>query len=1047
MLPAILSSIFIIQSIITACCLESPNVIIILADDLGYGDLGWNPFKSDDMRHVRTPALRKMASRGLIMSNFHAAAPICSPSRASILLGLFPWRYGVDFIYAGDLKNDGSIEINNEQLPLIPNIAMSFRKHGYYCAHIGKWHLGGQSHLDIPNRQMNKNCSVPGINQYGFHEYVGMSEGTGSARWATHQRMNTYHTGSNFLVKNDVPLPKPSQPEILTDRQTDEAMRVIREQVRINQKFFLNLWYDAPHSPWEIIESFQKMYEGKYSERQLKYATMISNMDYNIGRLLDLLDSLQIENNTIVVFTSDNGPENGAGSPGRRFKGMKRLITEGGIRVPAIWQWVGRISPGTESNKFGVSTDLFPTLLDAAGLSPPDHVRLDGISLLPILLHKPAAVPKAGDERVVLWYSHCPGIPKVSAAWSHGYKLVWNDYEGRKADKLPPPWRLFDMRTPLDSTTMPFEEKNLLATPAFASGCQSYQDQEKAAAVSWADIANIDRKVINEAFKLPQSDLKPAHIRAYALLARLVDHLQLKIQWFRFDGETEWRTSYYVNKPYKGYEQSCHTRSSRVNSFMWSSAPIIPQFCGSAISDSTRSQCLCTFQNCSSIWHSSGPDGWITGDLKAGRKAFYGSNYGTTGKVLYLDGVLASSRYAPICGSFKSTVDMNSLQKAKKSRKAPLVDSQTTGSTSSSVALSMSTVTISRHYDVPSDSTAILNRYRMQGGRSCFPDQPIATSSHGHLPVVPLCPVSWDRLRGGTSGSNFGAMDENSLMYALRELIVQSYQDPQSNSHLTQKKRKRIKTGIFIRQRLSLLDPIWLRYTNLTASDSDCRESESLRALSRSLVVRTLSASDSSDASCLPTPFTYGVVEASGVALDMLVMPIPVTRGDGIMWGLALISGLSHKSQQPKVLILNPGKTSAGQSMIPLVSRTFCWLLHLCPRVSDAAKSNIACASQLSSSSRELFTGQLSSSSKGTGEDKDGGIFVLMLMEAVIKALAAGDESLTGIEGLLSKPESFITKDVSVRRQSLVTQVMMTIEDESSRRHKHLDFTSNNKAS
>lgn len=525
---------------------SSPNVIIILADDLGYGDLGWYPFKSDEMRHVKTPYLKKMASRGLIMSNFHAAAPICSPSRASILLGLFPWRYGVDFIYAGDIKDDGSVEINNEQLPLFPNIAMSFRQHGYYCAHIGKWHLGGQSHIDIPNRQLNKNCSVPGINQYGFHEYVGMSEGTGSARWATHQRMNTYHTGSNYLFRNDVPLPIPNQPEILTDRQTNEAMRVIREQVQLKQKFFLNLWYDAPHSPWELIEQFQKMYEGRYAERQLKYATMISNMDYNIGRLLDLLDNLNIANDTLVIFTSDNGPENGAGSPGRRFKGMKRLITEGGIRVPAIWQWIGKINPMSISDKFGVSTDLFPTLLEAAGIQPPDHIRLDGLSLLPVLLSsKSTVITKAGDERVVLWYSHCPGIPKVSAAWSHGYKLVWNDYEGRKADKLPPPWRLFDMRTPLNSSTMPFEDKNLLVSPGFVTGCKAYQAQSKES-VTWSDIANIDRKAINEALKLSPAALKPRHIKAYTLLARLVDHLQLKVQWFRFDGEMEWRTSYYV---------------------------------------------------------------------------------------------------------------------------------------------------------------------------------------------------------------------------------------------------------------------------------------------------------------------------------------------------------------------------------------------------------------------------------------------------------------------------------------------------------------------
>jgi len=171
---------------------HATNVIIILADDLGYGDLGFSPFKGS--LNPNTPELQRMASRGLVMSNFHVAAPVCSPSRASIMVGLYPWRFGVDFIYSGDLKNDGSIELDREQLPLIPNVAMSFRENGFYCAHIGKWHLGGQSHTEIPERS-KLNCTTPGINQYGFHEYVGMSEGTGSARYITHQESNTYHTG------------------------------------------------------------------------------------------------------------------------------------------------------------------------------------------------------------------------------------------------------------------------------------------------------------------------------------------------------------------------------------------------------------------------------------------------------------------------------------------------------------------------------------------------------------------------------------------------------------------------------------------------------------------------------------------------------------------------------------------------------------------------------------------------------------------------------------------------------------------------------------
>jgi arylsulfatase A-like enzyme len=126
----------------TATANHPPNVIFILADDLGFGDLGWVPFNSQLMAAVRTPNLLRMAQAGKILTNFHAASPICSPSRAAIMTGLFPWRVGVDFIYSQDVKKDGSEELDHEQLPLVPNIPMTFQHYGYYTAHVGKWHLG-----------------------------------------------------------------------------------------------------------------------------------------------------------------------------------------------------------------------------------------------------------------------------------------------------------------------------------------------------------------------------------------------------------------------------------------------------------------------------------------------------------------------------------------------------------------------------------------------------------------------------------------------------------------------------------------------------------------------------------------------------------------------------------------------------------------------------------------------------------------------------------------------------------------------------------------
>lgn len=121
------------------------NLILILADDLGYGDLGWGPFTSREMQSIETPELQKMAKRGITLTNFHTAAPVCSPSRASIMVGLFPWRLGVDFIYAGDLKKDGSEEMDHEQLPLIPNLANSLKDAGEgmdekMVRHLQRWY-------------------------------------------------------------------------------------------------------------------------------------------------------------------------------------------------------------------------------------------------------------------------------------------------------------------------------------------------------------------------------------------------------------------------------------------------------------------------------------------------------------------------------------------------------------------------------------------------------------------------------------------------------------------------------------------------------------------------------------------------------------------------------------------------------------------------------------------------------------------------------------------------------------------------------------------
>jgi len=392
---------------------------MILADDLGYGDLSVPPFTGHG---IKTPELEAMALSSVVMTNFHVAAPICTPTRASILTGLFPWRVGIYSIY-------GSGPQAYEHLAVVPNLPMTFLEAGYHTAHIGKWHLGGMRGSDLAGRReaykKSKGASCqevnPGPHQHGFVEYVAMEEGLDSYRLKTMIPKSTlYHEGAKYLVRNEEPYTKSN--DILTNRQADEAIRVMNETVASGKNFFIHLWFDAPHGPWEIIEPYNKWYsptkwEGANS-RNAKYATMVSSMDANIGRVRRAIQDMGIAENTLIVFLSDNGPEEMAGSAGP-FKGRKRSLYEGGIRVPCIWEWKGRLTPGKKIDAFGLSTDLFPTFLDAAGLTKPPRIKIDGTSLLAILEGKSF---RKGDERLVTWHKDIGG--KAGAAWSHGYKLV-----------------------------------------------------------------------------------------------------------------------------------------------------------------------------------------------------------------------------------------------------------------------------------------------------------------------------------------------------------------------------------------------------------------------------------------------------------------------------------------------------------------------------------------------------------------------------------------------------------------------------------------------
>ena len=798
--------------------LKRPNVILILADDLGYGDTSVMPFTSPVFKNLSiTPELERMALSGRTMTNFHVASPVCSPSRASIMTALFPWRLGVDFIYAQDLKNDGSEELDHEQLPMVPNMAMSFRDSGYHTAHVGKWHLGGLSKSEITRRQacystspkrstLSCNvsaCVTPGLLQYGYDEYVSMSEGNeDSDRYVTQQHGVTYKQGARHFVRNDVKMVASKEDRWLTDAQTDEAIRIVREQSHSKTPFFLNLWYDAPHSPWEAAEPFYSAIfraNRNLPTRLHKYMSMIANMDWNIGRLLRVIDELGIAENTLILFTSDNGPEINAGSGGP-FQGGKRVLMEGGIRVPAIWQWKGTIPANTSTSIFGMSTDIYPTMLHAANLRMPPHVRIDGVSFLPVLSAidavaksadsdrsrrtalktsassvmsaSPASEPDTvstkvnnafGDERTVMWYTHCPGFPKFAAAWAYGYKLVWNDYEGRQAKKLPAALRMFDMRAD------PEEIHDVL--PQLARHCNAYVAGESSAlrSISWENVDAITRNLSSARSKGRGKAEKMSSEEGVALLG-IANYLHVRAHLFRYIGNEDW-LRYHENKPYT-VEKHCSRRRAKVDTLTWGTA-LPPDFCGDGIAaDPGSANCKCALSKCPLSWlareintssvytttstpfFGSAPaatrsrSGWLSGPLLPGLTSLAapGSSLHT-----YLAKLLEWSNFQPICS------------KDPIMRVSPFLATAALNSRNSSGSFT------SKSYQRVYQRDAKKRNIYVTGSACVLETPGIWQNAHGMHAPIELCPSSLRLLGPGPNSAP--EFDDNAMVFALNDVL------------------------------------------------------------------------------------------------------------------------------------------------------------------------------------------------------------------------------------------------------------------------------------
>jgi len=382
----------------TASRRSKPNIIFILADDLGYGDLGCY-----GQTRIRTPNLDRMAAEGIRFTDFYAGSTVCAPSRCSLMTGL----------HCGHARIRG-----NSRQPLLPEdvtAAEWLKKAGYRTGLIGKWGLGESGSSGHPNLK-GFDFFYGYLNQIHAHNYYPGYLWRNSEREALEGNVvervtEGYAKGIGGMARE--------KKHYSHDLFTAEALRFVRDSR--NAPFFLYLAYTAPHANNEArhfgVHGMEVPDYGPYAteswpDAQKGHAAMITRMDRDIGSLLGLLNELGLDRDTVVFFSSDNGPHKEGGvdpefnDSNAALRGIKRDLYEGGIRVPLIARWPGRFEAGRVSDRAAAFWDMLPTFADLAGAGSADSI--DGISLLPELLAEGAAGSEGGEkaERALYWEFH-----------------------------------------------------------------------------------------------------------------------------------------------------------------------------------------------------------------------------------------------------------------------------------------------------------------------------------------------------------------------------------------------------------------------------------------------------------------------------------------------------------------------------------------------------------------------------------------------------------------------------------------------------------------
>jgi arylsulfatase A-like enzyme len=386
---------YIVGAILSACHFvsvaastpEQPNIIVVMADDMGWGDSATYGHKT-----IQTPNLDKLATQGVKFTQGYSAAGVCSPARSAILTGRTPYRNGV----WRHLSGNGEAHLRSSEVAY-PTL---FKKAGYTTGHFGKWHL-------LSKQQFNKKA-FPQPDTHGYDYW-----------FATQNNAIPSHKNPKNFVRNSKPVGKLegySAPLV-----ADEAINWLEEGRDKTKPFIMSVWFHEPHKPIATDIKFSSLYP-KETAKDQKYYGNITQMDYALGQIMKVLEEQDLSDNTLLMFTSDNGPVVASGGDSGGLRGLKRNDFEGGIRVPFLIRWPGHIKPATVNDTPIIGTDIFTTLLNVAGIDVPKDRKIDGVNFLPALEGK-----ELKRTTPLFWRTHVSPAEDRVAMRIGDWKIVGND--------------------------------------------------------------------------------------------------------------------------------------------------------------------------------------------------------------------------------------------------------------------------------------------------------------------------------------------------------------------------------------------------------------------------------------------------------------------------------------------------------------------------------------------------------------------------------------------------------------------------------------------